>query len=117
MTQKKTDDDTRTSLPPGCTPLEVEYDTHLHYRCPVLGFSISMELRRCSFHDRRYRLASHIQKGQHIFNLPRKLDKEFPPSFVINNKIESKEQLQMVIMRALSILAGSLNISNQKAVN
>ena len=76
-----------------------------------------MELRRCTFHDRRYRLAEHIKKGKHSFDRPRCQDKEFPPSFVVDNKIESKEQLQMVITRALAILAGSLNISTNKVTS
>lgn len=66
-------------LPPGCTPVPCEEDKQKkHYRCPKLVWSISMGLRRCSYHDRRSRLIAHIEKGFHIFDIPRDKDKLFP---------------------------------------
>lgn len=60
-----------TPLPPGCTPVECKDDpSKKHYRCPKFGWSVNMELRRCSFQHRRAQLAAHIKKGDHFFDIP-----------------------------------------------
>lgn len=108
----------KTPLPPGCTKVIVDNDpTKVHYRCPVVGWSVHMELRRCSFNERRARLAEHIKKGKHIFNIPREKDEDFPPILKIGEKILSDEQLQHSIMRAVGIISASLNISANKTVD
>lgn len=62
-------------------------------------------------------MAEHIQKVRHCFNIPRFLDNDFPEKLLINNKIENIDQVHYSIMRALTILAGSLNISAKKAIS
>ena len=107
-----------TPLPPGCTEVDSHDDKFKkHYRCPKLGFSVNMELRRCSFQNRRAVLAAHIEKGEHIFDIPRKNDDLFPEKICISNKVLSQDQIQHSIMRALAILCTSLNISSKKAVS
>lgn len=40
-----------TPLPPGFSAVEgKENSKKKHYRCPKLGWSVSMELRRCFYH-------------------------------------------------------------------
>ena len=108
----------KTPLPPGCSEVKSSTDTKKkHYRCPILGWSVGMELRRCSFHDRRKRLAEHIANGTHIFNIPRKNDEGFPKDFTLKEKIGNKDQIQITIMRALAVLASNLNISAKKATS
>ena len=86
-------------LPPGCSEVESSTDSHKQYRCPKLGWSIEMELRRCSYQGRRYNLANHLKKNRHMFNIPRVQDLGFPEAFVAGNKIQNDEQLQHTIMR------------------
>ena len=76
-----------------------------------------MELQRCSFDERRARLAEHIKKGKHIFNIPREKDEGFPQALKIGEKINSDEQIQHSVMRAVDIISASLNISAKKTVN
>ncbi len=104
-------------LPPGCSEVESSTDSHKQYRCPKLGWSIEMELRRCSYQGRRYNLANHLKKNRHMFNIPRDQDLGFPEAFVAGNKIQNDEQLQHTIMKKLAILSGKLNISAKKSVS
>ena len=68
--REKKIDDNRTPLPPGCTKVYDQNDARVHYRCPKLRFLVDMELRRCTFHGRIYRLTEHIKKGKHSFDRP-----------------------------------------------
>ena len=74
-------------LPPGCSEVESSTDSHKQYRCPKLDWSVDMELRRCSYQNRRYNLASHIQKARHKFDIPRNKDSGFPKTFIVKIKI------------------------------
>lgn len=106
-----------TLLPPGCTEVTSETDSHKQYRCPELGLSIEMELRRCSYQGRRYNLAKHIEKNRHTFNIPRDKDPDFPVTFITHNKIQNEEQIQRIIMKELALLSGFLNISSNKSAS
>ena len=69
------------------------------------------------FHQRRAKLAAHIEKRNHIFDIPREKDKLFPEKLCIDNKIKSSEQIQHSIMRVIAIISSSLNISAKKATS
>ena len=99
-----------TPLPPGCSEVDCPED-------PKKKALSIMELRRCSYHDRRARLAEHINKGKHIYNIPRKNDKLFPKYFTISKKDFSADRVQQVILRALALTTADLNISAKKAVS
>ena len=110
MEQKK-----KFVLPPGCTAKHANSDPHIQYRCPVLGRAVTMELRRCTYTSRNIYLLQHIKNGNHIFNLPRDQDKEFPKRLLIDNKLKTKDDVQQSIMRACAILSSILNISAKNA--
>lgn len=86
--------------PLGCTEKESKTDSHKQYKYSKLGKCNRMEWRRCS-----------------CFNIHRFMDRDIPGNLLINNKIESINQVHYSIMRVLTILTGTLNISTKKVIS